>query len=108
MYPNNSRQTTEYTLSIENIKQYLSSLAPNAAVGVPGSLHSCLAANALCYKYSKPFSTGYTTFDPMDGTYNEFSPDVTEVIVQFCRLDRAFPTREEVEQAIPVLKGDKN
>lgn len=97
----------EYEITIADIQAYLASLAPTDTVGDTKTTTNCLVARALARKYGETFDVGYKSFT-RDGSTAPYPIDelVSRIIHEFDALGSGvnqYPTRGQVEQAIPVL-----
>lgn len=103
-----------HKITIQDIRSYLASLAPDQSCGTPARPRACLVEKALEYKYpgevflvnsdaAWSLERGATTFSLQE--------DVTGVVLSFDTLapkdnpTNISITRQQVEDAIPSLKG---
>lgn len=96
----------KYTITIDDIKAYLATLAPDdeAAQTIGGS---CLVERALEHKYHQEFRVGWTGFVRVHGPEtSEVGTEITRVIYQFDDIPDRHVTRAEVEAHIPALAVD--
>lgn len=110
----------DYDITIADIKRYLTSLQPDQVVGQVQKPRACLVEKALEHKYpGTQFHVNSTYARPIHVSGYDFdlSPDVQDVVTAFDNLGETnlegdvvsgleFPIRSQVEEAIPVLKGE--
>ncbi len=78
----------KYTISIQDIKDYVATVPEGDPVGEPHSSYHCLVANTLTRKYSGAFShiVGRNRGAWMYGETLEFPPDVFQAAEKFDAL----------------------
>lgn len=91
-----------YELTIEIIKKYLATLAPDQSAGVVADAYYCPVAKALEHEYGVPFVASEWSYGPRENFSLEKAqtpPDIAELIRAIDRVG-TFPrpiSRSEVE-----------
>lgn len=99
----------DYTITLEDLKQYLAEFGPDDTVGVSRDSTSCLLARALNRKYGIKFEMSHDSFSPWHSIENfETTHDIRHVVIAFDAIapHGAEVSRKQVEAAIPQLKGE--
>lgn len=97
----------DYSITIPDIKRYLASLKPEDPAGDTTSSTACLVAQAIQHKYgAREVRVAHYGFAIGGTQYPIEEEEVSGVIWDFDILPGQFPTRAEVEQAIPSLKQE--
>lgn len=113
---------TNHFITLQDIRAYLDSLAPDQSCGIPGRPRACLVEKALEHKYpGEQFHVNSADARPLrgvDGTYPtdsadfSFSDEVRRVVSAFDQLaieenpQNKTVTRQRAEDAIPELRGE--
>lgn len=101
---------SNYNVTVEDIKKYLSGFGPDEGVGHVGSSSGCLVALTLDNKYpnekfNEKFFVGVNYFESTT-TLDPLSDEVREIVAQFDKLGGSYThiTRKQVEEGIPQLR----
>jgi len=100
---------TKPEITVEDIKAYLATLAPDAEAGTAHDTELCLVARALKHKYGETFYVGAFSFWSVGPELFQQPQEIAVIVEQFDEIDdeNSRPvTRAEVEAAMPQLKGE--
>lgn len=98
-----------YEVTIQDIRDYLSTLQPEDRAGDNKWVTDCLVARAIKWKYGvEKVYVQYIHFTvgSEGGERHPISLEVEDVIAGFDHIDHRYPTRAEVEAAMPYLRKD--
>lgn len=94
----------DYTITVEDIKAYLSTKQDDERVGVTVEGDRCLAANTLKHKYPGVYVgvAWYNTGSQIGDTFIDFPEDVTMVANTFDSMQRP----EDSDIGTPITKAE--
>lgn len=105
----------EHSITLPEIRAYLASLDPGESCGIPSRPRACLVEKALEHKYpGEHFHVNREEARSLtsNGAIFGLPADVSAVVYDFDNLapiensGDMTVTRQQAEEAIPVLKGD--